>query len=46
MDMETQGIVIRLAGGDATVTIAGRISIDAVGKILAACEGIPEHAQA
>jgi len=46
LDLETQGIVIRLACCDANVTIAGRLSIDLVGRIMAACEGIIEHARA
>jgi len=46
LHMETQGIVIKLTGCDASVTIAGRLSIDLVGRIMAACQGMIEHARA
>lgn len=44
--METQGIVLKLPGYDATITIAGRVSLRALGRLMAACEGITDHAQA
>lgn len=45
VDMDTQGIVITLADSDATVTIAGRMSLEALGRIFAACEGATNHAR-
>jgi len=45
VDMDTQGIVISLADCDATVTVAGRISIEALGRVFAACEGNANHAR-
>ena len=42
--METEGIVIGLSDCDATITIAGRISLAALGRIFAACEGAANHA--
>ena len=44
--METQGIVLTLPGGDATVTIAGKVSLEVLGRVMAACDGITDHAQA
>ena len=44
--METQGIVLTLPGCDATITIAGRVSLVTLGRLMAACEGIADHAQA
>lgn len=42
--METEGIVIGFSDCDATITIAGRISLGALGRIFAACEGAANHA--
>jgi hypothetical protein len=46
IEMETQGIILSIPGCDATVTIAGRVSLGVLGRIMAACEGITDHAQA
>lgn len=46
VEMETQGIVLSLPGCEATVTIVGRISLGSLSRLMAACEGITDHAQA
>ena len=45
-EMDTQGIVIRVTGFEATVTITGRVGLEVVGRILEACEGNGSHARA
>jgi hypothetical protein len=46
LELDTQGIVLAIPGSDATVTIVGRVSLGALGRIMAACEGVGDHAQA
>ena len=46
MELETEGIVLALAGSGATVRIAGRLSPGDLWRIMAACEGDVAHAPA
>jgi hypothetical protein len=46
IEMETQGIILSIPGCEATVTIVGRVSLGALGRIMAACEGVADDAQA
>jgi hypothetical protein len=46
IEMETQGIILPIPGCDATVTIVGRISLGVLGRLMAACEGVADDAQA
>lgn len=45
-EIDTQGIVIRVPGLEATVTITGRVGLAVVGRILEACGGDAAHARA
>jgi hypothetical protein len=40
------GIVIPLGGTNASVTLSGRLSLEQLGRVIAACEGSSDHAQA
>lgn len=43
-DIDTQGIILIVAETDATVTISGRVSLERLVRIMAACETI-DHAR-
>lgn len=46
IEVDTQGIEIQIPGSDAKVTIVGRLSIEVVGRIIAACAEDGDRARA
>jgi len=46
MELETEGIILTIAGSEATVRIAGRMRLVDLRRIMAACEGTAAHAPA
>jgi len=46
MELETEGIVLAIAGSKATVRIVGRMRLGDLRRIMAACEGTAAHAPA
>ena len=46
MELEAEGIVLTVAGSEATVRISGRMRLGDLRRIMAACEGTIAHAPA
>ena len=45
-DIKVCGIRIPVQGTDAAIALSGRLSLEQLGRIIAACEGSSDHAQA
>jgi hypothetical protein len=46
LELETEGIVLTVAGSEGRITIEGKIRLGALARILAACQDEVGHAQA